>query len=181
MRMRIPIEQLREGSRVFEFAPAASSFPVLRDMAGSGECRFASAVRVRLKAACVGEIVEVEGHLSTEVELACGRCLAPFTTSLESDFALTYLKAADAPAAEDLELTAEDAGLVYFRGEEIDLSEGIQEQVILAFPLRPLCRESCKGLCPACGADRNQAPCGCEAAPADGPFAALHRIRPETP
>ncbi|MCK7469944.1 MAG: DUF177 domain-containing protein [Desulfomicrobium escambiense] len=101
------------------------------------------------------------GDPDTAVRLSCGRCLAEFIGPLATDFALTYAREAPAEAGrraepETHEVEAEEAGLIYFRGEEIDLTDGIQEQVILALPLRPLCREDCKGLCAACGADLNQ-------------------------
>ena len=87
----------------------------------------------------------------------------------------TSLPADDAPAEGRAE--AEDAGLIGFRGEEIDLTEGIQEQVVLNLPMRPLCREDCKGLCAACGADLNLGECNCRRQPPDGPFAALRHLR----
>jgi uncharacterized protein len=179
--MRIQIEPLRERSRIFEFTQQADAFPVLKELARRDECEFLAPIRVRLEAIRVGEIIEVKGALATEVRLACGRCLDPFAQPLASDFELTYLQApadsAAAAAAEDREVDADEIGVVHFRGEEIDLSEGIQEQVVLALPLRPLCRESCKGLCPSCGADRNRESCSCRSQPAEGPFAVLRRIQ----
>ena len=56
----------------------------------------------------------------------------------------------------EIELKLEEIGLLYFRGEEINLQQGIQEQVVMAFPLQPLCAEECKGLCLQCGSDLNR-------------------------
>ena len=58
-------------------------------------------------------------------------------------------------------LTADDLALSYYRGEEIDLSPLVREQTILALPTRPLCDPECRGLCPRCGASRNEEDCGC--------------------
>jgi len=83
----------------------------------------------------------------------------------------------DAEDIGDLAAAAEDAGLIGFRGEEIDLTEGIQEQLVLGLPMRPLCREDCKGLCAACGADLNVDECNCRQQHPASPFAALRHLR----
>jgi len=62
------------------------------------------------------------------------------------------------------------------RDREVDLMPGLREHVILAVPEFPLCSELCRGLCPRCGADLNQGPCGCEAPP-DSRWAGLERLR----
>lgn len=179
--MRIHTDLLKNSSLTLEFEEPADRFSGLREMARSGECEFTRPIRVRLRANRVRELVEVEGVMQTAARVTCGRCLAPFTCPLEIEFALTYTgdrprdpEPAD-PKAEELD--AGEAGLIYFRGEEIDLTEGIQEQVILAFPLRPLCRESCKGLCAHCGADLNNERCRCAPPSTESPFAALSRLK----
>jgi uncharacterized protein len=181
--MRIQTEELKETRIALEFDTSADRFPVLREMMGRRECDFTGPIRSRLRALRIGDMVEVEGDIRTTVRLSCGRCLAEFIWPLEAPFTLTY--AQPSPAAEEpgepgpREMDVEEAGLIYFQGEDIDLTEGIQEQVILSLPLRPLCSESCKGLCPHCGTDLNQAACGCLAAAAGSPFAVLGRLKLE--
>ena len=181
--MRIHTEGLKESSLALEFDQKAEVFPVLQELIRRRECDFTAPIRVRLKAARIGEMVEVEGSLETTLRLTCGRCLTEFAGPLATDFAITYaqevhgLPADDAPAEGRAE--AEEAGLIGFRGEEIDLTEGIQEQVVLCLPMRPLCREDCKGLCAACGADLNAGECNCRRQPPAGPFAALRHLRLE--
>jgi len=179
--MRIHTEGLKESSLTLAFEQKADLFPVLQELIRRRECDFTAPIRIRLKAARIGEMVEVEGDLATTLRLTCGRCLTEFVGPLATDFAITYareahdLPADDAPA--EGRAAAEDAGLIHFRGEEIDLTEGIQEQVVLCLPLRPLCREDCKGLCAACGADLNSGACDCRREPPAGPFAALRHLR----
>ncbi len=179
--MRIHTDQLGEGGLTLTFEEPADRFPGLREMVRNGECEFTSPVRTRLRAARIREMVEVEGVVQTAARLTCGRCLTPFIGPLAAEFALTYT--GDRPGAPEIvapaakELDASNVGLIYFRGEEIDLTEGIQEQVMLAFPLRPLCGEDCKGLCARCGADLNQENCRCATPPAESPFAALGRLK----
>jgi uncharacterized protein len=179
--MRIRTEGLKENSLALEFEQKADMFPVLQELIRRRECAFTAPIRIRLKAARIGEMVEVEGDIETTLRLTCGRCLTEFVGRLATDFAITYVRealglpAGDAPAEGRAEV--EDAGLIGFRGEEIDLTEGIQEQVVLGLPLRPLCREDCKGLCAACGADLNVGECDCRRQQPAGPFAALRHLR----
>lgn len=181
--MRIKTEELKETRIALECDTPANCFPALREIMRSGECDFIDLIRTRLRAARIGDMVEVEGDIRTTVRLSCGRCLAEFAGPLEAGFALTYARQAPATGEPGEpgphEMDPEEDSLVYFQGEEIDLTEGIQEQVILSLPLRPLCSESCKGLCPRCGADLNQAACGCLAATTGGPFAVLSQLKLE--
>lgn len=87
---------------------------------------------------------------------------------------------AEAPAAGDVELGMElaedDLDLYGYEDEEVDLTPLFRDQVVLAVPFAPLCREDCKGLCPQCGADRNQETCDCKP-PLDPRWAALQNIK----
>ncbi|MBI5577676.1 MAG: DUF177 domain-containing protein [Deltaproteobacteria bacterium] len=179
--MRIHTEGFKESSLALEFEQKAEVFPVLQELIRQRECEFTAPIRIHLKAARIGEMVEVEGNLETTLRLTCGRCLTEFLGPLATEFAITYVRQAHgmptegAPAEKRVE--AEDAGLIGFWGDEIDLTEGIQEQVVLCLPLRPLCREDCKGLCAACGADLNLGECDCRREHPAGPFAALRHLR----
>jgi uncharacterized protein len=179
--MRIHTEGLKESSLALTFEQKAEVFPVLQELIRQRECEFTAPIRIRLKATRIGELVEVEGNLETTLRLTCGRCLTEFAEPLVTDFAITYAREAhglpDDDAPDDGRAEAEEAGLIGFRGEEIDLTEGLQEQVVLGLPLRPLCRENCKGLCAVCGADLNAGECDCRRQLSAGPFAALRHLR----
>jgi uncharacterized protein len=74
-------------------------------------------------------------------------------------------KPAGAGAADDddgPEIAEDDLDVFAFDGERIDLEPVFREQFVLAVPFAPLCAETCKGLCPQCGIDRNTASCACE-------------------
>lgn len=179
--LRIHLEQLKEKSLSLEVESPADRFPVLRQMVRDGECEFAAPIHVRFKAARIGEMVEVDGEFRTSVQLPCGRCLKQFLSPLQAAFSLTYMQetsAAEGGGSKRAAADAEDAGIMGFRGETIDVRDGIQEQVILSLPLRPLCGEACRGLCPQCGADLNQGPCSCRPAGGDNAFAALWKLTP---
>ncbi len=180
--MRIRPEEFKEGTLRLEFEEPPETFPVLTEMVHSGVCEFLAPLKASLRAQQIGDMVEIEGVISTLVRLDCGRCLQAFEMPLSSGFALTYSQKEAEPTGadqEELELTAADIGLIYYQGEEINLQNEIQEQAVLAFPLRALCKPGCKGLCPGCGADLNTAECDCDRSPPVGKFAVLKNLQLE--
>ena len=180
--MRIRIEELEKGKLHQKFEETPESFPVLKEMADSGVCEFLTPLKAALRAQQIGDMVELEGNIATTVRLDCGRCLQSYEMPIESKFTLTYCQREpdpdnSDPNQEELELTTEDMGLIHYQGEEINIENELQEQVVLAFPLRPLCRLDCKGLCPQCGSDLNAAKCDCDRSPIGGKFDALKNLK----
>lgn len=122
--------------------------------------------------------VHVRGRLRATLGLECGRCLEAFELALDQALDLFYLphRAGDQDETEDeVELSDRDVVVAYYAGERLDLGDVLREQIFLALPLRRLCREECRGLCPACGQNRNTAACACpsETAPALAALGAL--------
>ncbi len=181
--MEILIEQIKEEGLVFEFEKSAAAFPVLAEMVDHGECEFSAPVRTALKVQRIGDLVEIDGNIETSVRLPCSRCLQSFETHLNSQFAVTYLQRAtdgiEDSESQEVELSSADMGIVYFQGEKIDLKYTIQEQVVMEFPLKALCKQDCKGLCPKCGADLNEDPCDCDRRSSPGKFAVLKNLKLE--
>ena len=181
--MRIQIERIKDQGLVLELISKPESFPVLAAMIQNEECEFRTPIRTSLRAIRIGDMVEVEGTINTIVRLTCGRCLTDVEISLITPFALTYVQEAPGinrnPDQDNLELGSEDVGLIHFQGEEIDLQDGIQEHVVMAFPLRALCRETCKGLCQQCGADLNAGECGCDRRVINNKFAVFKNLKLE--
>jgi uncharacterized protein len=105
--------------------------------------------------------VLVRGHLQGSLQMACSRCLEPFGGPVDVDFDL-LMAPGPGPGGGDEELSAQDLDLDYYTGETLDLEPLIREQIILMVPLKPLCREDCKGICPKCGAVLNLEACRCK-------------------
>jgi len=104
------------------------------------------------------------GKVATTLELACSRCLEPFTLPVNATFDLRYLPqeaAAGGETSDESETADDDVSTTFYRDEEIDLSELLREQFYLALPMKPLCGETCKGLCPQCGVNLNVETCAC--------------------
>jgi uncharacterized protein len=71
---------------------------------------------------------------------------------------------------------AEEGAFTIDENQEIDLSEAVRQYMLLALPMKPLCREECAGLCPSCGHNLNLGPCGCPPSDIDPRFAPLTRL-----
>ncbi len=179
--MRIDIEQIPEEGLTLEFETPAKTFPALSELTASGQCSLTAPVKTVLRARLFGDMVQVKGSVATTARLTCARCLKAFDASLASGFEVTYTPRPSGGKEEhppgEIELAAGDMGLIYFEGQQIDLADAIQEQVILALPIKALCSPACKGLCPGCGADLNKGGCGCGHRPSDSAFAALKKLK----
>ncbi len=105
--------------------------------------------------------VTLVGRVATVLELECGRCLEPYTLPVEVSFDLLYLPHAQNSGEGEVEIEDDDLNTAYYRDDTIDLGQLMREQFCLALPMKPLCREDCRGLCPQCGTNLNLSTCGC--------------------
>lgn len=134
---------------------------------------FPSSSRVELHFHRTGDDLFFRGHATSVPIGHCARCLGTYAFTLESDFDVVLVPASQAGDRDD----ADAAELGVYEGDEVDLTPLVREQLVLALPTRPLCREDCQGLCPECGANRNETRCRCTGAPADLRLAVLHQLR----
>ncbi len=180
--MLIRVDEIKDKGLVLEVEEGPGDFPDLERLVAEGVLDLAAPVKTYLRAMFVSGMIEVEGQVETSVRLSCGRCLKPLELPVASEFSLTFtrhLPDVEGEDEDDFELSAEDMGLILFEGDEIDLREAVQEQIVMALPLRALCRDECKGLCPKCGADLNEADCGCQRENFNLKFAALKDFKVE--
>lgn len=139
----------------------------------AGEKDFSiDAIRARFTLTRLGRTINVEGRLEAQIGLTCCRCLKPLTKDLRTDFRYAYLPAERMPREADTEVTEEDVGTGYYE-DVIDLGEVVVEQIVLEIPMKPLCRETCRGLCPYCGIDLNMADCDHKEKTLSSPFSLL--------
>jgi uncharacterized protein len=117
------------------------------------------------------------GTVQTEFELTCSRCLEPYRLPVDATFDMRYHPAADMSLEPDREVPEEDLETSYYRDEQIDLNELLREQFYLALPMKPLCQEGCRGLCPQCGTNLNSGQCECSAGWEDPRLAPLKALK----
>jgi uncharacterized protein len=117
--------------------------------------------------------IRVRASYSGSFELLCARCVEPVTLPLKGDFDLLFRpQSADAEAGERA-ITVDETEIGYYEESGLLLEDVVREQVLLSLPGRVLCQSQCKGLCPRCGQNLNQAICSCEDTPADPRWNAL--------
>jgi uncharacterized protein len=121
--------------------------------------------------------LRLQGDLATTLELPCARCLDPVRQDVARTFDLLYRPLGTDAGNEELSVTAAEAEIGYYQGEGVLLEDALREQVLLSVPLKVVCREDCKGLCPSCGKNRNTDPCSCAPVVGDPRWAALKDLR----
>lgn len=123
-----------------------------------------------------GDTIYIRGELAAQIRQECGRCLELATISIGGEFVYTLVPA-KAEVEEDLELTAQELETSYYRGDFIDLAPLICEQIVLQAPMKILCADDCKGLCPRCGVNLNNGSCNCRSDVVDDRLAVLKKFR----
>jgi uncharacterized protein len=124
-----------------------------------------------------GRDILVRGHLTGHLQLNCGRCLESFAAPAAADFDLILAPGPAATLAQEEELSPPDLDLDYYTGQVVDLESLLREQIILMVPLKPLCAETCQGLCPHCGANLNRQACRCRPEAVNSPLASLAKLK----
>lgn len=124
-----------------------------------------------------GKRVLIKGMAGMSSLCSCSRCLKQFYLPLSADFEEEFLPVPEVSKAVEQELTAEDLGSDFYRDDEINIEDLIREQMLLAGPMKPLCKPDCRGICPKCGKDLNDGPCGCKEDEIDPRLMPLKKIK----
>lgn len=139
---------------------------------GALDARVVGGVEGEARVLPSGRDLFVLGTVTARVRYDCVRCLEAFERDVRAEFHRVYTPAAG-EGAQEMELSKADLEVEPLDGEAIDLARTAVEELLLALEPHPVCREQCAGLCPACGANRNERECGCAAAGTDPRLTAL--------
>ena len=120
------------------------------------------------------------GRMKTTVELTCSRCLVAFPMDLDEGFDVLYLPRGESGSAEERLVEDDDLSTAFYSDHVIDLGQLMQEQCYLAVPMKPLCADACRGLCPSCGTNLNTDACTCQPVWVDPRLAVLEQLRKDT-
>ncbi len=112
-------------------------------------------VQVDGTARAEGSLCTVHGILQAVITYRCVRCLTQVNNSVDTSFSFVLSK-------HPLSKEQEERDVVYVPQEEIDLQPMVQQELILALEIQPLCKSDCAGLCPVCGTNRNIIACTCD-------------------
>lgn len=174
--MKIVLDHILAKPLELKGIESVESFPALLEVQASGECIFTAPVSYDVVAAKEFDHIRVTGSVNTAVKLSCSRCLSEYDYLLDSSFTIIYRRGvpdSNLSEEDETELTEEDLIASTFSGDDIDLTHDLEEQIVMAVPLKPLCSEQCKGLCPECGMDLNHSGCNCTEKAFNFKFSAL--------
>lgn len=176
--MQLELKHIKGGQLEQDYRCAVGDFPKLLELASAGDCVYRDPICLYLRFTRSGRMVEVAGHIKATLELTCGCCLGTFAYELAEDFDLTFVPEAEpADLALEQELEPEELGLIPYDEDRLELLTPLQEQLLLAVPMHPLCSADCKGLCPVCGVDLNMTDCRCEKKVFNSKFGALAQLK----
>jgi len=153
--IRIDLSDLKEGVNRFVFRVGPEEI----DLEEEGTF-FPKPVDLSIEIARTGGTLRARGAIRTEAERTCGRCLAPFREVLEAALDEALKVEGDKVRVFDIDYEG-DPGFLPGPPGAFFLDELVREEILVASPMQPLCRPDCRGICPACGADRNKRDCGC--------------------
>ncbi len=114
-----------------------------------------------------GKTFRVDAEAEASYETTCARCGRPMVETLSFSFSERFVRSV---------FKTEDDELYPYEGEKLDLTEAFFDNLFLEMPMTTVCSESCKGLCPVCGADLNQGQCSCLTQNIDARFSALESL-----
>lgn len=100
-----------------------------------------------------GDVLVLNANIKTQLELQCARCLDTFIYPIDIDIEERFTK--------NKELQDDD-DLIFVMGDTLDITQIAENSIISTLPIKRLCTEDCKGLCPECGVNRNHESCKCE-------------------
>jgi uncharacterized protein len=163
VQVKIVVDHIKDTPLAVHIDEPVSSFPLLSVMQDENNGYITGAIHGDLIVSREFETVRVTGRVSAPLALSCSRCLADFTSFVDTNFTIFFRKEdSSKPTTEDeLELGEMDLLSSTYSGNEIDLTHEIEEQIAMEIPLKPLCSDSCKGLCHECGIDLNISSCSC--------------------
>ena len=166
--MRITLAEL-ELHRVIaseSYAPGSLDFH-------GAEYRQAAPLQLNATAELLAEEIRIRGHLATRLESCCDRCLRAVEIPVSCDFDLYYRPMQTIAKELEIEIPADEMEVGFYTGDGIELADVATEQVLLSVPMKVVCGDECRGLCPVCRVNRNLTKCDCAPPQYDSPFASL--------
>ena len=158
-----------------ELIEILSNSGAVRDVEGDAEfCRedlpdgveFRGPVHIKGRAENIGGQVEISARVTARLDTVCARCMKEISEDVDFSFS-------ERIAGKD---SQEDDDVILLEGPEVDIADLALNNFITVSPMKYLCKEDCKGLCPHCGADRNQTECGCATDTVDPRFDVLNDL-----
>jgi uncharacterized protein len=117
--------------------------------------------------------VLADANVATNLRFECSRCLDEVTVPIQTRITEEFYPTVDLRTGAAATRPDGGTGFMLTEAHEVDLTEAVRQAVLLEVPMKPLCRTDCAGLCPECGKNRNEGPCGCDPQAGDPRLAQL--------
>lgn len=166
--MRINISDLRTdpgAQENFEFR--------LEKLPEADNITFTEPVFVKGKLINMGNILELTALVTSKLVTTCYRCLDEVKYSLEFSFTEEYSLKDETDEKADYE----DTKHIVCEGDWLDVSQAVQENILLNLPMRVLCQPDCPGICPHCGKNLKDGPCQCDDREIDPRLSILAKLK----
>lgn len=173
--MEIDLKRLTEGLNLFTWEAGAEDLEV-----DPGELGLNGTARVALTVVKAGDAtLTAHGEVAFGLRMACCRCLEPIDQAVDVAVKLVFHKGRPESRGDQIDL--EDSDLVFYEEgtTSVNVVTHIRDAIILEVPMKPLCSESCAGLCPICGINRNRETCACRREETDPRWEALRKFKTE--
>ncbi|MEK9628909.1 MAG: DUF177 domain-containing protein [Nitrospinota bacterium] len=156
--MIFEVEDIPEGGLNFDILADKGQFGI-----DQPDCSLTAGIKVKGKLSRIGEDVTFSGDLHAPLQGVCTRCLKQFPFDVKSKVQVHFIpRAKEASPGSEIEITESDIDKEVYEEGRIDVTGPIRDQILLEVPLRNLCQEGCKGICPDCGIDLNLSQCNCQ-------------------
>ncbi len=121
--------------------------------------------------------IRLTGSFRGEVEVQCARCLEPVGRAVAAGYDLLYRPLGAVPRDDEVSISEAETEIGFYKGDGLMLEDVLREQILLAVPVKAVCRDDCRGLCPHCGRNLNQGKCECAPQGGDPRWNALRDLR----
>lgn len=169
--MRIALKGLTEGVNHLQMTASSEAL----NLEGS-ELHGISVVKAELTIVKSASLYSIKGSACGSARLMCARCLTEFETELSAPLELVVQRKKTIPdegASDETKFIASDT-------DSVDLTDEVRDALLLALPIKPLCSEDCRGLCPFCGRNLNEGACTCREARTDVRWNRLLALKNQT-
>lgn len=143
----IPVDETVSCS-IEEFRLRSSSYPVISSSDAHITVEYAGGRKLRVKGTC-----------SLVIEIPCDRCLKPVPVDFDLDFEREVEPGVEGEASDETDKLDENS---YIDGYHLDVDRLLYNEILVGWPMKVLCSESCKGICNVCGQNLNEGTCDCE-------------------
>lgn len=169
--MKINVHNLKPGINEFQFEKSGEDLSLEHEGIAVDVVHVASKIDKRTQS------IVVNSKFTADIKQTCDRCLESFLDSIKGDLITYYTSDKETASFDDEQIIQ----LITQNTTEINLTNGLRESILLSVPMKVVCSEDCKGLCPNCGVNLSEKSCECKNERSDPRWAGLRKLLDKDP